>query len=212
VIRAGAALLALALLGYVIDGERIVRELARARGDAPPLRVTASLEPAEGGDGEAIVLELHPEAGARAHDSRGGRWLIRAGRVQARGGGAPDWIPPADVLGLAGEAALLGWLRDAGIDHASSRLARCGDADCYVLGVRGSDEELWLEQARFEVRRVLLRGRRAEFEGWRDFGRIRFPERIRVGDASEPAGVLRVESVERAKGLGPDDFSTAWLE
>jgi hypothetical protein len=145
-------------------------------------------------------------------DSHGGRWLLRAGRALSRDGRAPAWIPPADVLGLAGEAALLAWLREAGIDVASSRLARCGDADCFVLGARGAEHELWLEQERFEVRRVLLQGRRAEFEGWRDFGAARFPERIRVGDASEQGAVLRVLSVERAAGLAPGDFSPSWLQ
>lgn len=210
-IRTGAALLAVLFLGYVIPGERVVRELARARGGAAPLRVEAELQLADDDSPSRIVLELHPEGGARVEDGQGGRWLLQGGRVVSRDGSAPVWIPPVDVLVLAGEPALLGWVRDAGIDLSVSGLARCGDADCFVLGRRESEEQLWVDQTRFEVRRTLLRGRRADFEAWRDFGAARFPERIRIGDAEGPRASLRVLSVERAKGLGPADFSPAWL-
>ncbi len=211
-IRAGVALVALALLGYVISGERVVRELARARSGAAPIHVELALEPAGGGDPERIVLELHPEGGARVQDARGGRWLLQGGRAVSRDGSAPPWIPPADVLWVSGEAALHSLLRDSGIDLASSWLGRCGDADCFVLGARASDAQVWIDQERFEVRRTLLHGSRSEFEGWRDFGAARFPEWIRVGDSAGPRATLRVISVQRAKGLGPRDFSAAWLQ
>lgn len=208
-IRAAAALAALLLLGYVISGERVVRELARARGAAGPLRVELALDD---GAGERLVLELHPEGGARIYDTRGGRWLLEAGRARGRSGDAPAWIPSADALGVASEEGLRAWLRDAGIDAVSCWLARCGDADCYVLGRRESGEQLWIDQAHFEVRRAVVHGRHTEFEGWRDFGPARFPERIRSGESGEPPATLRVISVERAKGLGPQDFTAGWLQ
>jgi hypothetical protein len=61
-----------------------------------------------------------------------------------------------------------------GVDLRRNQLARCGEADCFVLGGREATAQLWIEKDRFEVRRVLGRaGDLVEFEsgtGWAAFG------------------------------------------
>lgn len=204
---------ALALAGYVISGERILREIARARAGAVPLRVEARLEDVPTEEARSLVIELHPQKGTRIRDDRGARWLPRAGQALAPAGvDVPDWLPPADVLALSREDELARWLAEAGVDVSVSRLVRCADADCLALGPRDAGAQLWVDKDRFEVRRVsLARDRSAEFEGWREWERRRFPERIRLLHGESLVGTLHVTAVTVAPDLSREDFSAAWL-
>lgn len=204
---------ALALAGYVISSERILREIARVRASAVPLRVEARLEDVRAEEARALVIELHPQRGARIRDDRGTRWLPRAGQALAPVGvDVPNWLPPADVLALSREDELARWLAEAGVDLSVSRLARCADADCFALGPRDASAQLWVDKDRFEVRRVsFASGRSAEFEGWREWDRRRFPERIRLLNGESLAGTLHVTAVTVAHDLSREDFSAAWL-
>ena len=204
---------ALALAAYVIPGDRVVREVARVRASAVPLRVEAQLEDVAPDEQRALVIELHPSHGARIQDDRGARWLPRAGEVLAPAGvDIPVWIPPADVLALAREDLLLAWLSGAGVNLSWSRLARCGDVDCIALGEAEARAQLWVDKDRFEVRRVsLAAGRSVGFEGWRDWAGRRFPERMRAAESDAPLGTLRVTAVRAAPELSRADFSEAWL-
>lgn len=215
-LRAHALVLAgvaLALAGYVISGERILREIARVRAGAVPLRVEARLEDVPTEEARSLVIELHPQKGTRIRDDRGARWLPRAGQALAPVGvDAPDWLPPADVLALSREDELARWLAEAGVDLSVSRLVRCADTDCLALGPRDAGAQLWVDKDRFEVRRVsFASGRSAEFEGWREWDRRRFPERIRLLHGGSLVGTLRVTAVTVAPDLSREDFSAAWL-
>jgi hypothetical protein len=102
-----------------------------------------------------------------------------------------------------------------GVDLRRNQLARCGEADCFVLGGREATAQLWIEKDRFEVRRVLGRaGDLVEFESYRDrVGRLRLPSQIRVTDPSGGETLVRVVGVERAPGLGNDpELTPARLE
>ncbi len=211
--RRSLALAALALTGYVIAGDRILREMARARGAAAPLRVEARLEDVADGEARALVIELHPQRGARIRDDRGTRWLPRAGQALAPLAiDVPGWLPPADLLALSREDEIARWLREAEIDYSASGLARCGEADCFVLGPRAASARLWVDKDRFEVRRVsFASGRTAEFQEWRDWDRQRFPARIRLLQGESLSGTLHVTSVVVAPDLAREDFSAGWL-
>ncbi len=211
--KLAVAAIALVVLGYVISSERVVREMAGVRAGLESHRVAAELEV----DGEGIasvVFELDPDRGVRVRDGRGGRWLLAGGRVWApAGSGVPAWLPPADVLVLRSEERLLEWLAHAAVDLAANELARCGNADCFVIGGRAASDQLWIDKDRFEVRRQrTARGRVVDFESYRSWPGGRFPERIRVADPLGPIATLRILRVESAPELGQEDFSPGWLE
>ncbi len=207
------AVVALAVCGYVIPSERILREIARVRGGAVPLRVEARLEGVPDEEARALVIELHPHKGVRIRDERGARWLPRAGHALAPPGvDVPAWLPPVDVLSLSREDDLSRWLGEAGVDVSVSRLVRCGEADCLALGPAAAQAQLWVDKDRFEVRRVSFAGgRSADFEAWRDWQGRRFPERIRLQQDGGAVGTLTVTAVSAAPELGREDFSPAWL-
>jgi hypothetical protein len=212
-VKLALAAVALVILGYVIPSERVVREMAGVRAGLESHRVAAELEV----DGEGIasvVFELDPDRGVRVRDGRGGRWLLVGGRVWApAGSGVPAWLPPVDVLVLRGEARLFEWLAHADVDLAANELARCGNADCFVIGGRAASDQLWIDKDRFEVRRQrTARGRVVDFESYRDWPGGRFPGRIRVADPLGPIAALRIVRVEPAPELAREDFSLGWLE
>ena len=206
------AAIALVTLGYVIPSERVVREMAGLRASLQPHRVTAELEARDGSTGE-VLFEFAPDRGVRVRDGRGSRWLLAGGRIWSRAGAeVPAWLPPLELLVGRGDE-LFRWLVDAGVDLAANDLARCGDADCFVIGGRAASDQLWVDKDRFEVRRRRsARGLVHDFEGYRDWSGVRFPRTIRVADPLGSVATLRTVRVEAAPELAQGDFSAAWLQ
>jgi hypothetical protein len=210
-----AALRALALvwLAFILPGDRVLGMLAESRAKATPLRVEAKLSARDSGAPTHLVIELHPELGARISDDKGGRWLIAIGRATAGTKlPAPAWLPDLTPLVLRHESELRAWLAAEGIDVAHNELARCGDADCWVLGGRQGAAQLWIEKSALELRRIVrAHPPSTAFEAWQAFEKVRFPARIELSDDSGPVATLAVESVS-AIALGPSDFSPAWVQ
>lgn len=207
-------LLALALLGYVIPTDRVVHEIALRRASLPALRVEAELELEDSDGVELVRFELDPKRGARVLDAQDGRWLLLGGRIWTRADAEiPPWMPPLEVLVVRDEVALAEWLREAGVDVGINTLARCGDADCFVVGGPANPDQLWVDKDRFEIRRRRTgRGRVTDFEGYREWGGVRFPERILLADPLGPIATLRVVRVTPAPELAKEDFSPSWLD
>ncbi len=207
-----AQLLAFGLLAYFASGERVVAQLAAARAGQPPLHVEGVLSAAAPETPARISIDLHPDFGTRISDDRGGRWVIQRGRVlDGTLLPLPAWLPDLEVLALRRESELRAWLVGQGIDASANELARCGEADCYVLGTRQSLAQLWVEKRSFEVRRLVLPGRGpTDLEEWRAFERIRFPARVELASDGATA-TIAVESVAVAPSLGAADFSAAWV-
>jgi hypothetical protein len=205
--------LALAWLAYVLPGDRVVGMLAEARASRAPLRIEAKLQARDSSAPSSLVIELHPELGARISDDRGGRWLVSGGRATAGTQlPAPAWLPDLAPLVLRHESELRSWLAAEGVDLQRNELARCGDGDCYVLGTRHSLAQLWVQKSPVEVRRLVLPGRgRSDLEEWRSFDGIRFPARIELS-GDEGTATLAVETATPAPKLGPADFSEAWVQ
>jgi hypothetical protein len=205
----GAGLLA----GFVLPPDKIVHVVASRRSAAPPLRV--ELEVSRAGEDEPLQVraELHPERGVRLNDEEGRRWLVRQGRVSGGDGDrSRGWVPELDILVLRDEEALQAWLDVQGVDTTLSQLARCGDADCFVLGGREQPNQLWLDKDSFEIRRFRSRsGRVLELDEYADWEGVRFPAHARVSDSLGPVAELTVRSVEAAPDLDRADFSQAWL-
>jgi hypothetical protein len=205
-------LFALAWLAYFASGERVVAQLAAAQAARPALHVQAALSSSASDAPASLSIDLHPELGMRVADDRGGRWVVQRGRVLA---GTtlplPAWLPDLEVLGLSHEVDLRAWLGQQGIDATANELARCGDADCYVLGTRQSLAQLWIEKRPLEVRRIVLPGRgQSDLEEWQSFERIRFPTRIEISGGGGTA-TLAVQSAGPAPKLSSADFSEAWV-
>jgi hypothetical protein len=207
------------LLAYVIPGEVALQELVRRLGPSAPLRVEARLTPGEedGVEPLRVVLELDPLYGVRASDEHGGRWLVAADRVVAGNAPAPAWLPQLEVLLLADEGALRGFLARNRIDARVNELGRCGAHDCFVLGGRRGPGQLWLDKDEFEVVRLVLPDQRAVEFGprrhWGDGrGGPRFPAQIRVADALGRLSILAVDAVQRAPALSAQDFTAEWVD
>ncbi len=205
--------LALLVLGYVLPGPRVVEQIAEARDNQPPLHIEAGLA----GIGEdwpaKIRIDVHPELGTRVSDGRGGRWLIRRGRVVSGTAQAPRWLPDLEILVIRDQGELVGWLGEAGINLAESELARCGERDCFVLGRRFGEAQLWVDKDRFEVVRVLRYGGRGlETRSYTSWGKSRFPSEISIFDADGNVATLAVEDVRPAADLSDSAFSPRWVE
>jgi hypothetical protein len=216
-VKVGTALVAL-LLAWVLPGDRVIEQVAKQREDLTPLRVEAALD-GDGGFGfgrwpERVVIDLHPTYGFRVSDDRGGRWVIRDGAVVASTErGVPRWVPDLGPLLLRGEQDLERWLVRAGVNAQLNELGRCGAQDCFVLGGREADAQLWLEKDRFEVRRWQLPRRRwVELSAWQDWGEVRFPPEVRIGQGSSAFARLTVTGVTPAPELESADFSSAWVD
>ncbi len=207
-LASGTLALIVGVLGYVLPVERIVAELSRAREDAPPLRLEAHLSGIVPDWPERVVLELHPDFGLRVSDSQGGHWLLHRGQLVAGSPlRAPLWIPDIEILTLRGEEDLLAWLERAQVDVGRNELARCGEADCYVVGGKDRQAQVWLDTDRFEVVRLLLPGRRELLlERYRSWSGVRFPSTIKVLDAHGELATLTVETLQRARDLAEEDF------
>ncbi len=205
--------LALVWLAFVLPGERVVGMLAESRAGRTPLRVEAKLSARASSAPAQLVIELHPDLGARISDDKGGRWLVSNGRVTAGTQlPAPAWLPDLTPLVLRHESELRAWLAAEGVDLERNELARCGDDDCWVLGTRQAPAQLWVEKSSLDLRRIVrARAARTAFDQWQEFGKVRFPARIELADDSGTVATLSVESVT-AITLGPSDLSPAWIQ
>jgi hypothetical protein len=198
------------LLGYVLPTDRVIGEMARLRARSPVLSVDALLEADDAAWPERVRFDLHPELGARIEDDAGGRWLLLADPARGSSPGAA-WLPAPELLVMQEKGQILRWLRRAGVDVLFNELARCGDADCFVIGGRSGGAQLWVDKDSFDVWRFRSGdGRAIHFEEYADWDGLRFPSRMRIQDPLGPLGVIRVERVRRASNLG--DFSRRWLE
>ena len=206
--------LALALVGYVLPAERVVREMAKLRARTPHLRVEIGILVGEEEAPERARLEVHVDRGVRVTDDRGRRWLVRHQRVEGSGGAdSGDWVPDVEVLAVQGEKGISSWLSAAGVDLRRNTLARCGNADCFVLGGRDRRAQLWVDKDQFDVLRfVTPDGRSVLFEDYRDWSGLRFPARILIRDGEIPIAELEIHEVSPAPELDGADFSRRWLE
>jgi hypothetical protein len=205
--------LALVWLAFVLPGDRVVGLLAESRAGRTPLRVEAKLEARDSSAPKQLVIELHPELGARISDDKGGRWLVANGRATAGTQlPAPNWLPDLTPLVLRRESELRAWLAADGVDLEHDELARCGDGDCWVLGTRQAPAQVWIEKSALDLRRIVrAKQPRAAFDQWQEFGKIRFPARVEVADDAGPIATLTVTSVA-AITLGASDLSPAWVQ
>jgi hypothetical protein len=200
-------------LGFVLPVDRVMQELSRLRRDLPPIQVEAVLAGIGSGWPEHVVLDVHPELGLRVRSDEPGRWLIRSGRLVAGASQRiPIWVPPIEILTLRKTESIHAWLDAFSVDRSANRLARCGDADCFVIGSPRSPGQVWLDKDRFEVIRVVLpEGRRVEFAQYRDWAGIRFPSKIEILDEHGALATLVLEGVSRAAISKADEFSPRWV-
>lgn len=208
------AVLAAGLMGYVLPAERVVTEMARLRARSPHLRVEIGVLTGAEEAPERARLELNADRGVRVTDGRGGRWLVRDQRVEGSAGAAgSDWVPDVEVLSVQGEEAISRWLQGAGVDLRRNTLARCGDADCFVLGGRDQRAQLWVDKDQLDVLRLVSPdGRSLLFQDYRDWAGIRFPGRILIQEGEDPIAELEIREVSPAPELEGADFSRRWLE
>ena len=107
---------------------------------------------------------------------------------------------------------LVAWLEETHVDPEVTELARCEDADCFVLGGRTAAAQVWVDKDRFELRRVQRSpGRAVEFGDYTDWGRFRFPGTIQVEGPEGPLARFEIVRTEAAPDLGPEDFTLDWV-
>jgi hypothetical protein len=214
-LRAPLAIAALALCGWVLPPDRVLGEIERHRQKSPPLRIAAALEAADApADWPATFqMELHPRRGARLRAEDGRRWIVQGGRVTQRGASTgSSWIPQPELLALSRREDLENWLSAAGIDPGANQLARCGESDCYVLGGRDRPVQLWVDKDRFEVWRFRSAdGRGVQYESFKEWDGVRFPERIVIDAGGRPLATIHVREVTVARDLDRADFSLSWI-
>jgi hypothetical protein len=207
VLRVLGVLLALPLLGFVLPAERVLLQIANVRRGNPPVQLTVTVGGLEEDEGLHAWVDLHPGGGWRIVDEHGSRWVGQGSWLQRGPGVAPPaGLTEAWLLLASDEERLPVLVAQLGVDLRQNQLARCGEADCFVLGGRHGRTQLWVEKDRFEVLRYLGRGGdRVEFESYREhLGRLRLPAQIRVTDPYGEETLVRVVGVERAPGLEND--------
>jgi hypothetical protein len=211
--RLTLGLLALGLVAWILPVERVLREVARVRTSGPPLGVEARVSGIGAAEGEAARVELHPDRGVRLLTASGQRWLVRDARVIGQDGASPPaWLPRLDILIIRSEQHLRSWLAELQADPSRNGLARCGEADCFVIGGLDGPAQLWIDKDRFEVRGYrTASGRRVRFEAWSDRAGRRFPGVIEIEDSLGPVARVEVDTVREAPELEGADFSHPWL-
>ena len=193
----GILLSALPHLGYVLPAERVLALIAEKRRGAPPVRLTVEVE--RPGEEEPLRawVELHPGGGWRIVDDGGQRWAGQGPQIRRIGGPPPPiGLAEAWLLAISDEERITQHVSRLGVDLSRNQLARCGEADCFVLGGRRGRVQLWVDKDRFEVRRYRNpQGVYLHFNGRQEVGgALRMPTRIRV---EEPEGlVLEVTILE----------------
>ncbi len=204
-------LLLLPVLAYVLPADRALEQIGKGALRVP-VALTVQVEGVDPTWPSQVSIDVHPKEGVRIDDGRGGRWVVRGGRVVAASTSAlPAWLPQLEVVGFASADALVGWLRASGVDVERNELGRCGAEDCFVIGGRDGAAQLWVEKDRFETRRwVSGRGRSFEFAPYAAFGNVKFPSKIEVFETEGRLATLTVAQLSPASSLGPADFSPRW--
>ena len=205
IIRLALLLVGPLLLAYVLSPERVLREIAGIRAGSPPVRLTVTVVSPEG-ETRAWV-DLHPSGGWRVTDEQGRSWVGRGVRLRPPVVDRPPaGLPQAWLLWASDEELLPGLVAELGVDLERSELARCGDADCVVLGGKSGRSQVWVDKDRFEVRRIWTReGIEIYLEGYqRSFSRVRLPTSIRVVEPGGWTAQVEIVSAEPAGALEED--------
>ena len=210
--RLPALLLLIPVLAYVLPAGRALEQLGKASALRKPVALVAELEGVDPAWPRQVSIDVHPSEGVRVDDGRGGRWVIRGGRVVAASSSQlPAWLPQLEVVGFASADSLGSWLRAGGVDVQRNELGRCGNDDCFVIGGRDGAAQLWVEKNRLEIRRwVSGVGRSFDFAPYAAYGDVKFPSKIEVFEADGRLATLRVTQLAGAPQLGPADFSPRW--
>ena len=200
------------LLLYIAPPERLLPLLEESRPEIEAIRMQAELSGQTLGEPGLVTLETHVDFGVRASSVEGGRWLLQRGRVTVGGtGGSGRWLPELEILLLHTPEQFQNWFGTRGVDFDRNDLGRIDELDCFVIGGRDRDAQLWLDKQTLEVVRfVSTSGLQVDYRGYATFEGLRLPTRIEVQRGGDPL-VLSIETVERAPALGPDDFSRRWL-
>jgi hypothetical protein len=201
-------------LAYVLPASRLMPLLEAGWKNRQPLRIEAELSGVVEEWPSEIRLALHPTLGYRIEDDRGGRWVIRGGRVLAgTTSPPPPWIPELEILALNTPSGLRDWLARAGVDVGTNDLGRCGEGDCYVLGGRRGGSQVWIDKDSLEiVRWASSLGRRVEYLRYTHWDGQRFPAIVELrDDRDEPFATLVVHDVRPADDLVEADFSASWV-
>lgn len=198
-------------LGYVLPGERLLEVMGSQRAPLPAVSAVAELAGADGEGSQSVRLELHPQAGLRATDAHGGRWVVRDGALLGGTGPRPRWLPDLALLGLTDERDLRRWLTAAGVDATRNELGRCDEADCFVLGGREALRQVWIDKDRLEFVRWVAGSDELRLEDYADWGGLRFPRRIEIRSRGDTLAVLTVIEAAPAPELVPADFSPEWV-
>ena len=212
--KLGALLLVLPALAYILPAERALEQIGKAAALRGPISLVVRVEGVDPSWPPQVSIDVHPKEGVRVDDGRGGRWVVRGGRVVgASSPQLPAWLPQLEVVGFASAEALTSWLRANGVDVQRNDLGRCGTEDCFVIGGRDAPVQLWVEKDRFETRRwVSGAGRTFDFAPYAAFGTVKFPSKIEVFEAEGRLATLTVTQLSPASSLGPSDFSPRWAQ
>lgn len=202
--------LAWAPVAYVLPVGRVLEQWDASAGRRGAVRLDFTLSDGPPEWPGRLVIDVHPDLGARVDAGEAGRWVMRGGELIA--GSAPEapvWLPQLELLVVRDRAALQAWL---GFDLSRNRLARCGLSDCFVLGGPAALPEVWLDKDTFEIRRFRSeRGIVTEYDEYRDYSRVRFPREIRILDGDRRVATLRLFELRAAPNLAAEDFSPAWV-
>jgi hypothetical protein len=181
--------------------------MAEKREGAPPVRLSVKVEFFDEEEPITAWVELHPGGGWRIMDEEGQTWAGQGPQIR-RVAGAP---PPVGLdemwlLATADEEILPAHVARLGIDLSLNELARCGEVDCFVLGGREGQIQLWVDKERFEVRRYRNpQGLFLHFDGYQKVGgTLRLPTRIRVVGEFGPVSQVGILETEPSPGLRGD--------
>lgn len=212
--KLGALLLLIPVLAYVLPAERALEQIGKAGALRGPIALIVRIEGVDPSWPSQASIDVHPKEGMRVDDGRGGRWVVRGGRVVGASTPAlPAWLPQLEVVGFASADSLTSWLRASGVDVQRNELGRCGVEDCFVIGGRDGPAQLWVEKDRFEARRwVSPLGRSFEFGPYAAFGNVKFPSKIEVFETEGRLATLTVTQLSPASTLGAADFSPRWAQ
>jgi hypothetical protein len=210
--RLGALLLLIPALAYVLPAPRALEQIGKAGALRGPISLVVRVEGVDPTWPGQVTIDVHPREGVRVDDGRGGRWVVRGGRVVGASTSAlPAWLPQLEVLAFSSAEALTSWLQASGVDVEVNELGRCGAEDCFVIGGRQGAAQLWVEKDRFEARRwVSGLGRSFEFGPYATFGNVKFPSKIEIFETEGRLATLTVSQLSPASTLGPADFSPRW--
>jgi hypothetical protein len=211
--KLGPLLLLVPVLAYVLPADRALEQIGRASSLKVPISLELQVEGVDPSWPTSVTVALHPREGVRFDDGRGGRWIVRGGRIAASSGPeVPAWLPQLEAVGFASAESLASWLQAGGVDVQRNELGRCGPDDCFVIGGRSGQAQLWVDKDRFEIRRwVTGLGRSFDFAPYAVFGDVKFPSKIEVFESEGRLATLTVVRAAKAPQLGAADFSPRWV-